>query len=200
MPSLVPQPRQDLGRRPLVLSRPAEDDEHYAMWRYASHATRCSRCEHPLETWRQGDALCRRGILHARTVTQYLYSENGKLYSTVDRDMGRCIQVQLPPSCTVVRELMLAMERGLAVDSPKSASTDLILRSTKTQVQNYHEKQPQYNDDWDPMPVLPCRTKKRPSDECHYSPRGTLYDADMSQAQSKNHHLRKPQRRLTWKV
>lgn len=198
MPSLVIPDNLDLGQRLAVPSRPAEDDEHYVMWRYAGHATRCCICEQPLETLRRGENLCRRGILHARTIKQYIYSQNGKLYSVVDRDMGRRVQIQVPPGCKIIRELMVAVERGLEVGSPKPAHVDLPVRDKNTQMQKYSNKQQRSYDDYDQLstPIHPA--KKRPSEECHYNPRGTLYDADMSEKRANHEQLRKPQRRITW--
>lgn len=200
MPSIVIPDRPSLDLRSAVPSRPAEDDEHYVLWRYAGHATRCSLCEHPLEALRQRVGLCPRGVLHARTVKQYAYSKNGKLYSAVDRDMGREVQLQVPPACGVIRELMLAMERGLTVDSPKPAHVDVAVREKNTQVQRYSNQRERYYDDYNDYGSRLTSHKKRPFVESDYTPRGTLYDADMSEKRTSHEPVRKPQRRITWAV
>lgn len=195
-----------------MVARSPEDDEHYVMWRYASHATRCSLCEHPLETMRQKKTLCRRGVLHARAVNRYFYSRSGKLFSIVDRDAARYTQVQVPSGCGVVRELMLAQEKGFLIESPAKPTTtkaEVIVRNSDSELQPGDDFDPISPSTWDrkyAQHVFSARTtsKKRPSEVNHYLPRGTLYYNDIGLSAMEHRALTKEQRtlsiprRVTW--
>jgi hypothetical protein len=213
MPAIVHQsPKAAVAQRPQMVARSAEDDEHYVMWRYASHATRCSQCEHPLETMRQKNTLCRRGILHARAVNRYFSSRNGKLYSLVDRDADRYVQVQVPSGCGVIRELMLAQERGFQIETPTKATAtkaEVIVRNPDTELLPYADFDSFSPSAWDRKyaeHVFSARTasKKRPSEVNHYLPRGTLYHTDVSVSEMERRALAKERRtlslprRVTW--
>lgn len=198
MPSIVRQARQSPVRQqqqqqpPVALRAPA-DDEHYVMWRFAAHTTRCSHCKQPLDVVRKGTALCRTGALHAQLITQYLYSENGKVFSLVDRDMQhRYVQVHVPKDCTVVRELMLAAERGLSTDhhsqapdpAEKQKQPEVLLTMNNTQLRRYSDSSNGKGSGNSQQLVLARPSRKKPSNANRSRQRGTLYGNDMGYASS----------------
>ncbi|KAI9882796.1 MAG: hypothetical protein M1823_005459 [Watsoniomyces obsoletus] len=109
--------------------RPARDDELEVMYRFALHASHCERCSDPHSRYLAGKSLCDRGHHHARPLTKRLYMENGRVYSTTDRQgegEREKIEVEVPVCYDASRRLLKAIERGLRIrekSSSKAAST-----------------------------------------------------------------------------
>ncbi|KAJ5612764.1 hypothetical protein N7510_005958 [Penicillium lagena] len=102
----------------VVVVRDLGDDEHYVMEAFESHAEHCPHCADPLQTHRDGGDLCERGRQYARDVAEYLYCQNGKHYSVVDRESGQPKRVKLPRDALAVRSLLAALEDGLRLRAP----------------------------------------------------------------------------------
>jgi hypothetical protein len=115
----------------LAFSRPPRDDELYVMCRFAHHARHCAYCARPLVLAAQGRNLCSQGARHANIVRQYIYSKGGKLYSLVDYERGQTMQIEIPSDCAVIRDLMLAVGRGLTTQ-PQKARTVVVHNDSVT--------------------------------------------------------------------
>lgn len=110
MPSAIDPPE------PVVLVRELQDDEEYVMMAFERHASHCSQCADPIKTYEEGRSLCERGHQYAIDVTEYLYSENGKAHSVVDRRLNQDTLVKIPRTCIAARGLLLAIENGLRLN------------------------------------------------------------------------------------
>lgn len=82
---------------------------------YARHSDHCTRCASPYESYCEDIPLCEKGNRLARELVKYLYLKGGKPYSVIDREHYRRVHVEIPPNCEVIRDLLLAIERGLYV-------------------------------------------------------------------------------------
>jgi hypothetical protein len=98
---------------PLVVVRELYDDEKLVVDDYERHANHCTLCSDPIQTYKDGRPLCTSGTAHARTLAKYIYSRNGKHYSTVDYKSGKSTRVKLPRDTFAVRDLLTALEQGL---------------------------------------------------------------------------------------
>jgi hypothetical protein len=148
----------------LAFARPPRDDELYVMCRFAHHARHCAYCARPLALVAQGRNLCAQGAHHANNVRQYIYSKGGKLYSLVDYEQGQTMQIEIPSDCDVVRDLMLALGRGLATQ-PRKTRTVVVHNDRVTTPQQ-------------PLVRRPATTlvEIAPSGRTY---RGSLYHVDM---------------------
>ena len=102
----------------IVVVRNLGDDECYVMEAFEAHAQHCSHCALPHETYRSGGDLCERGRQYARDVAAYLYVENGKYYSVVDRENGKSMRVKVPRDAVAIRSLLAALTEGLRLRAP----------------------------------------------------------------------------------
>lgn len=98
---------------PLVVVRELYDDEKLVVDDYERHASHCTLCSNPIQTHKDGRPLCTSGTTRARTLAKYIYSRNGKHYSTVDYESGKSTRVKLPRDTFAVRDLLTALEQGL---------------------------------------------------------------------------------------
>ena len=64
----------------LSYSRLPRDDEVYVMKAFTRHASHCSTCAHPYETYCIGDTLCYKGYQRALDVTKHVFSIAGQTY------------------------------------------------------------------------------------------------------------------------
>ncbi|KAL3411938.1 hypothetical protein V8F44DRAFT_649592 [Aspergillus fumigatus] len=98
---------------PVLRVRELEDDEEYVMTAFERHASHCSQCADPFRVHQEGRSLCDRGHQYALDVAEYLYSENGKAKSVIDRELSQPTLVKIPRDCVAVRGLLLAIEDGM---------------------------------------------------------------------------------------
>lgn len=117
MPAPIEQPSE-----PVVLVRDPEADESYVISAYEAHADHCTRCADPMTVYEEKRSLCKRGTQYARDVAEYLRSKNGKIYSVVDLERNRSTLVRVPLKCVAVRQLLLAIENGLRVNTREEAT------------------------------------------------------------------------------
>jgi hypothetical protein len=110
MPALIESPEPIA---PVLRVRELEDDEEYVMTAFERHASHCSQCAEPLRVHKEGRSLCDRGHQYALDVAEYLYSENGKAKSVIDRELSQPTLVKIPRDCVAVRGLLLAIEDGM---------------------------------------------------------------------------------------
>jgi hypothetical protein len=106
---------------PVVPVRELEADEEYVMEAFERHANHCSKCADPLKTHEEDRSLCERGHQYAIDVAEYLYSKNGKAYSTLDRARNQPTLIKIPRDCHAVRALLLAIEDGLRLNRKEKA-------------------------------------------------------------------------------
>jgi len=98
---------------PLVVVRELHDDEKLVVNDYERHASNCTTCSTAVQARKEGRTLCTSGNARARTLTNYLYSRNGKHYSTVDYESGKSTRVKVPREASAVRDLLTALEQGM---------------------------------------------------------------------------------------
>lgn len=107
MPAAIDSPE------PVVVVRELHADEDFVMKAFERHASYCTQCADPIQTHDGGRTLCGRGHQYAIDVAEYLYSENGKAHSVVDRELNQATLVKIPRTCVATRGLLLALENGL---------------------------------------------------------------------------------------
>ncbi|CAI7669446.1 unnamed protein product [Penicillium palitans] len=100
---------------PLAVVRDLYDDEKLVVDDFERHASHCRNCSHAVQTYKDGLALCESGNTRARTLRNYLYSQNGKHFSTVDFESGKSTRVKLPRDAFAARELLTALEQGMRI-------------------------------------------------------------------------------------
>ncbi|KAJ6188665.1 hypothetical protein N7519_003573 [Penicillium mononematosum] len=100
---------------PLAVVRDLYDDEKLVVDDFERHASRCRFCSHAVQTYKDGLALCESGNTRARTLRNYIFSQNGKHFSTVDLESGKSTRVKLPRDAFASRELFTALEQGLRI-------------------------------------------------------------------------------------
>jgi hypothetical protein len=156
-----------------TICRPARDDERDVMQHFASHASRCPRCEDPFRVYMKGGTLCDRGHAYARDVAQYVYSKAGKAYSVVDRNANDArVQIEIPARCDAIRGLLKAVDQGLKVRSQ-------ALRPVVSHDRTYHvadrRQLPDRRDGYDVLEVAPRRREERKRAEAGDRRRETVY-------------------------
>ncbi|OXV09725.1 hypothetical protein Egran_02513 [Elaphomyces granulatus] len=100
---------------PVFRLRDLQDDEKFVLSEFERHASRCPRCANPLSAFRERRNLCSRGHQYAVDVAEYLYRENGRDLSMVDRNFNQPTEVKIPRDCIAARGLLMAIEEGLRV-------------------------------------------------------------------------------------
>ncbi|CAG8899248.1 unnamed protein product [Penicillium egyptiacum] len=100
---------------PLAVVRDLYDDEKLVVDDFERHASHCRYCSHAIQTYKDGRALCESGNTRARTLRNYIYSQSGKHFSTVDFESGKSTRVKLPRDAFASRELFTALEQGLRI-------------------------------------------------------------------------------------
>ncbi|CAI7644900.1 unnamed protein product [Penicillium glandicola] len=100
---------------PLAIVRDLHDDENLVVEDFERHASRCNSCSHAVQTYKDGHGLCELGNTRARTLSGYIYSQNGKHFSTVDLESGKSTRVKLPRDAHASRELLTALEQGMRI-------------------------------------------------------------------------------------
>ncbi|KAJ5478815.1 hypothetical protein N7530_004324 [Penicillium desertorum] len=88
---------------PLAIVRDLYDDEKLVVNDFERHAGHCRFCSHALQTYKDGLALCESGNTRARTLRNYIFSQSGKHFSTVDFESGKSTR------------LFTALEQGLRI-------------------------------------------------------------------------------------
>ena len=100
---------------PLAVVRDLQDDEKLVVDDFERHASHCRFCSHAVQTYKDGLALCESGNTRARTLRNYIFSQSGKHFSTVDFESGKSTRVKLPRDAFASRELFTALEQGLRI-------------------------------------------------------------------------------------
>lgn len=112
------------GEKIVSYHRLPHDDELYVMKAFARHASHCSTCAHPYETYRKGDTLCSKGHQRAFDVAQYVFNKAGQTFSVVDHYNNRRVSMEIPADCPVVLELLKTLESGFRLRRKVSISYD----------------------------------------------------------------------------
>lgn len=98
---------------PANMARNLRDDEKLVVNNFERHASHCNSCFDPLKTHKANGSLCNRGSAYAKDLTSYVFSRNGKYYSSVDFESGKSTRVNVPNDALSVRSLLVAIEHGL---------------------------------------------------------------------------------------
>lgn len=94
------------------VSRPISNAESWALYDFEMHARKCAYCHDPYEVHRNHEQLCELGHRLAQDVASYIYSKEGKTFSTQEED-HKIVQVEIPSSYIQVGGLLRAIERSL---------------------------------------------------------------------------------------
>ncbi|CAI7655330.1 unnamed protein product [Penicillium discolor] len=165
---------------PVAVVRDLYDDEKLVVDDFERHASHCRNCSHAVQTYKDGLALCESGNTRARTLRNYLYSQNGKHFSTVDFESGKSTRVKLPRDAFAARELLTALEQGMrihekavVIQKPVSGMQTRP-RSMSPEAYQLVERAPRLSRS--PTSIVYCSpggSSSRPS-----SSRGSLYSVD----------------------
>ena len=102
-------------RAPAPTGRALLYDESVVLDKFFSHYNTCRDCNiSPGKHLGHGPfSLCKRGTRYARDVCGYMYSKNGKIYSSIrHHGVHENLEVVLPADFDAVKELLSAVERG----------------------------------------------------------------------------------------
>jgi len=202
MPSAAPR---QVGFAPMpAYSRLPHDDELYVMKAFARHTSRCATCAHPYEVHRKGGSLCSKGHARALDVTQYVFNKAGQAYSVVDLNGDRRVQMEIPASCSVVRELLKALERGLRLrrkfqpisyDQNYLIPPRVIQPNPPQQQRQQQQREPRHIrtptlETSLPPPSLVRTYSRRDRDRPTHIGRGSLYESDMKEARRQKEQRR----------
>ncbi|KAJ5495957.1 hypothetical protein N7539_001073 [Penicillium diatomitis] len=102
---------------PPIVVRDLHDDERLVVEEFDRHVKHCKPCNLALEL--KQDTLCERGHLLARDVQKYLYSVDGKTFSTVDRENGKTMRVKQLHANPYARRLLDNIANGRRLSSPR---------------------------------------------------------------------------------
>jgi hypothetical protein len=140
-----------------TICRPARDDERDVMQRFAGHASHCPRCADPYHVYMKGGALC----------------DRGKAYSVVDRDANDLrVQIEIPPRCDAVRQLLKAVDKGLKA---RSQLLRPIVSYDRTYPVAERKRLPERRDGYDMLEVAPQRREEKKRTEGGERRRDTVY-------------------------
>ena len=98
------------GEKTVSCSRFPHDEELYVMQAFTRHASHCSTCAHLYGVHRKDGSLCSKGRQRALDVAQYVFNKAGQTFSVVDLDGNRRVQMEILAHCSVVQELLKAVE------------------------------------------------------------------------------------------
>ncbi|KAJ5179290.1 hypothetical protein N7492_002500 [Penicillium capsulatum] len=101
---------------PVLVVRDLHADELLVLDDFERHASNCAQCTSALN--KNVRSLCDVGRLRAVDVTKYLYTQNGKPFSAVDKEGGRSMRVKLPRESSAVRSLLGVTEEVARTQSP----------------------------------------------------------------------------------
>ncbi|EEQ32094.1 hypothetical protein McanMca71_001679 [Microsporum canis] len=184
MPSFISQ-----SGPPAILSHSRQPitQEFHVMDRYAGHASRCKICANPIEVISKGGNLCDRGIRHAHNLILCIRSRGGKAYAAVDIEFTPK-QIEIPPQCSVINDLLRALDLGLLAKLQKPQPVVINVRndSRKSQAENTPSSPvspsaslPECSSST--VVVVSSRKGKETSrDDLSFSRRGTLYPNETS--------------------
>ncbi|KAL6714268.1 hypothetical protein ACLMJK_007691 [Lecanora helva] len=202
MPSTAPR-QVGFAPIPVTYSRLPHDDELYVMKRFARHASQCSTCAHPYDVHRKGGSLCSKGHSRALDVTQYVFNKAGQAFSVVDLDGNHRVQMEIPADCSVVRELLKALERGLRLRrkvQPISYDENYpipprIIHHGRNSPQPQEQREPRYIrtptlETPLPPPSLVRTYSRRDRDRPTHFGRGSLYESDVKEARRQKEQRR----------
>ena len=217
MPSLPSRPRQvTFGPIPATVSRLPRDDELYVMQKFARHASQCAACAHPYTVHKTGRTLCPKGHARALAVTEYVIAKEGKHHSVIDLEGNKRVEIEIPPDCGAVRELLKALERGLRLRrqepivsydktypvAPRVKATDYYDDAyiIAPPVTTKYTERPRESRRRSPVietvePSSSLRRTKSERENKAYRGRGSLYEADMKE---KERRARQQERRSTY--
>lgn len=159
--------------------RPAREDERYVMERFAKHASHCSYCSRPYETYLADGYLCERGHSYAKDVAQYVYLKAGVLFSEVEQTSDRIpVQVEIPAKFEVVRELLQALNAGMRKQKPViSYDKTYYVPKRRSYSPEYYYEPDVY--ETEPMQHHESRRHRSEKKRVVYVPgRGSLYNQD----------------------
>lgn len=184
---------------PVALVRELHADERLVVQDFENHASRCRNCAHAVQTYKDGGALCESGNTRARTLRNYIFSQNGKHFSTVDFESGKSIRVRLPADAFAARELLTALEQGLRirekpivvqepVETTQSTSYDRTYTVTARKVSSKQTRPRSMSPETYQLVERAPRLSRSPTSIMYRSPggspsrpsssRGSLYGAD----------------------
>lgn len=157
---------------PPTVVRDLYDDEKLVIDDFERHAAFCSICSHTIQRYEDGLTLCGPGNIRARILRRYLYSQNGKYFSTVDFENGKSTRVKLPRGAFATRGLLTVLEQGMPIrEKAKQTSHAFSRRGVKLEPEGDHD-----------------RTDPRDSDESQL-----LREEEESSEDETSERLRKPQ-------
>ena len=127
---------------PLAVVRDLQDDEKLVVDDFERHASHCRFCSHAVQTHNDGLALCESGNTRARTLRNYIFSQGGKHFSTVDFESGKSTRVKLPRDAHASRELFTALEQGLRIREKAVVIQQPVQPAQSTQSTSYDRTYP----------------------------------------------------------
>ena len=145
-----------------------------------------------------------------------MIAKEGKHHSVIDLEGNKRVEIEIPPDCGAVRELLMALERGLRLrrkDNPIISYDETYHVAPRAKATDY------YGDEHIIAPRVTTKYAERPRESRRRSPiietvepsslrrtkserenkayrgRGSLYEADMKE---KERRLRQQERRSTY--
>lgn len=173
------------------ISRPVNNDEHWTMYYFETHAAKCKSCFDPLVVSKTGKQLCSEGHELAFDVARLIFRrKDGEVYSREKED-HREVRVELPHDYVQTLSLLKAIQRSLkngeAFIKPKSHDKSYHVPDRRPRTPERFARTPEPAPRYEvriaepsPEPVKVRSTPKREdAEDFPELKRGSLYGSDM---------------------
>jgi len=173
------------------ISRPLTNDEHWSLYYFEAHATKCSSCFDPLNVSRSGKKLCDKGHKLAIDVADQIFrNKDGECYS--HRDGEQEVRVEIPHGYDQTSSLLKAIQRairhGERFVKPQSLDRSYLVAPRITTEKVKHDRNEEHiPQTYQTVIVEPSSPTRRPRREREHqdthtdSKRGSLYVLDMGE-------------------
>jgi hypothetical protein len=172
------------------ISRPLSNDEHWSLYYFEAHASKCSACFDPLKVARQGKKLCDKGHNFAIEVASLIFrNKDGECYSHV-RDGQQEVRVEIPHGYDQTSSLLKAIQRAIRhgerfIKPHSHDRTYLVQQRLPTEPVKQDRKEEHSPKFYETVLVEPSSPTRRPRREREHqdseSKRGSLYGLDMGE-------------------
>jgi hypothetical protein len=172
------------------ISRPLSNDEHWSLYYFEAHASKCSTCFDPLKVARQDKQLCDKGHQFAIEVASLIFrNKDGECYSHI-RDGKQEVRVEIPHGYEQTSSLLKAIQRALRNGErfvkPRSLDrTYVVQQRVPTEPVKQDRKEESSTKNYETVLVEPSSPTRRPRRDREHqdtdSKRGSLYGLDMGE-------------------
>lgn len=172
------------------VSRPVNNDEHWTLYYFETHAAKCKYCFNPDGVSKKGKQLCSHGHELAVDVARLVFRrKDGEVYSREKED-HREVRVELPHDYVQTMSLLKAIQRSLKTGElfikPKSHDKTYYVADRRPRTPERFARTPEPAPRYEvriaepsPEPFKVRAPKRDDLDDLSPLKRGSLYGSDM---------------------